>query len=345
MASSLIGALRVSMGIDSAQFLKGVAAVKSSLGKLGAAFAKFGTIAAAGLAAGAAALSVAMKSIASDADVIAKAAQKMGIASDELQKLRYAADLSGVSFEQLQTGITKLTQSMSDVAKGGTTDAVKAFQALGVNVKTAEGGLKTADVVIGELAGKFAQYRDGAEKTALAIAIFGKSGAAMIPMLNQGSEALNKAKQEAEDLGAVMSTRLQKASEQANDNWSRLGTVFKAVWVQIAERLIPSVSNLTDKIVEWAKETKVAHRIGEVFADVFRYIIMGAVGTWAAVSALTDGIVFLYKAAKEGLQGNMGGIGAEADKMTASIKKTVATAKEMIATLNAAPLTVSGWRF
>ena len=297
MASSLIGALRVSMALDSAQFSKGAAAVKSSLGRLGSAFKNLGTIAVSGMAVAAAAISVAMKSVADDADKIAKASQKLGVASDELQKLRYAANLSGVSFEQLETGITKLTQSMSDVAKGGTSDAAKAFVALGVNVKTAEGGLKSADVVLSELAGKFSQYRDGAEKTALALAIFGRSGAAMIPMLNQGSEALEKAKNEAAELGAVMSTKLQSASEQANDNWSRLGTVFTGIYVQMAEQLIPSAATLTDKIVEWAKKTKIAFTIGEDFADVLRRIADMAVATYSFIMILAEGIKFLGRAA------------------------------------------------
>jgi len=272
MASSVVGALRVTLGIDSAAFEKGAKTAKSSLGRLGSAFTKLGAVAAAGITAAAGALSVAMGSISADADKIAKAAQKLGIASDELQKLRYTADLSGVSFESLQTGIVKLTQSMSDVAKGGTTDAVRAFKALGVEVKNADGGLKTSDQVIAELADKFASYRDGAEKTALAVALFGKAGAQMIPLLNQGAEAIQKAKDEAAELGTVMSTELQSASERTNDNWTRLKAVFHGIWVQIAERLMPAIADLTDRIIVWAKKTNAAERFGNIFADMFRTI-------------------------------------------------------------------------
>lgn len=272
MASSLIGALRVSMGMDSAEFSKGVAAAKASLGKLGASFAKFGAVTAAGMSAAFAGFSVAMKSIASDADMIAKSSQKLGIASDELQKLRYTADLSGVSFEGLSKGVLKLTQSMSDVAKGGTSDAVKAFKALGINVKNADGGLKSQSKVLEEVADKFASYRDGAEKTALALAIFGKAGADLIPFLNQGSEAIRRSNAEAKEFGITMSERLQKSSEQFNDNMSRLGSAMRGFWVLIAEQVVPTLAMLSDKYIQAIKDSNLLRNAATAVVTAFKAV-------------------------------------------------------------------------
>ena len=74
----------------------------------------------AGVGAITAAVGMAVKSVVDLADEMTKAAQRTGIAMEELQKLSHVADLSGVSTGQLQTAVSRLTRGMSDLARGGT---------------------------------------------------------------------------------------------------------------------------------------------------------------------------------------------------------------------------------
>jgi hypothetical protein len=302
MASASVGALRVTLSADSTQFAKGMKSAEGQLSKFGiAAKAGIAGIAAIGVAAVAAAGAVVagVRRTIAEADKMAKAAQSIGIPVEELQKLKHAADLSGVSFESLQTSVARLSRAMSEAARGGGGDAARAFEQLGIAVANADGTLRTSSEVMSDVADRFSKMDDGAQKTALAMQIFGRAGAAMIPMLNQGRESLEASKREAEQFGAVMSGPLTKASERFNDNISRMGTWLRGIYVQIAERVVPVLADLTDKIVTWAKESDTAQRIGRFLDRMFVGIAESAATVRSYVDRTTSALVFLGRTAQE----------------------------------------------
>jgi hypothetical protein len=192
-----------------------------------------------------------------------KAAQKVGLMTEELSALKYTADLAGVGFESLQTSLVRLTRSMSEVAKGGESDAAKAFQVLGISVTNADGSLRSAAEVMGDVAQKFSEFKDGAEKTALAVAIFGRAGADMIPLLNQGRDAIAASNEEAKKLGVTIGSDLARDSERLNDNLSRMQYAINGVFVAIANELAPTLADLSDKMVEWVKKAELFRAAGE----------------------------------------------------------------------------------
>ena len=152
-----------------------------------------------------------MRSIVNSADETGKAANALGMTTEALSGLRYAAQMSGVDNAKLAESINKLNAA----AAGGN----EAFGAMGVSVKNAYGSLKTADVLLKEVANKFAGYRDGAEKSALAQKLFGETGAQLIPLLNSGASGITAMTEEARSLGIVLSQETTQAaaapSEQA----------------------------------------------------------------------------------------------------------------------------------
>ena len=225
----------------------------------------FGTAVGVATAAAATALAVMVKQSIDAMDNMSKLAQSTGVAVEELSALAYAADLSGVSEDALGTSLVKLTKNMSDAAQG-TGEAQKAFDALGISVKNADGSLKGADDVLGEIAGKFAQYRDGAEKTALAVSLFGRSGADLIPLLNSGAEGLAEMTAEAEELGLTFDQQTGKAAEAFNDNLSRLNAVKKGLVNRITAELLPSLVNLSDRFVGSAKSAERLDQVARIAA-------------------------------------------------------------------------------
>lgn len=248
MASAVIGALRVNLGIDSAQFQNGLKNAQSGLQRFGA-MAKEGLVAvAAASAAAAGAMAIAVKGAINAADDMSKAAQKIGIPTEELSRLKYAADLSGVSFEQLQTAVGRMSRVMND-AKGGVKEAVDTFAQLGISATNADGSLKSASEVLAEVADKFAQMPDGAEKTALAMELMGRAGAGMIPMLNGGSAALQNLMAEADTFGQVFTDSMGKDAEAFNDNITRLTGTIGNLAARIATELLPHMVRFTDWLV------------------------------------------------------------------------------------------------
>lgn len=211
-----------------------------------------------------AALTAGVKSAIDGADQLAKASQKYGVAVEQLSALSYAGKLADVSLEAIGTGLKKLSTNMADTA-AGTGEARDAFKALGISVKETDGSLKSSDAVLAEIADRFAGMEDGAGKTALAVKLFGRAGADLIPLLNQGSKGLRDMKKEAEQLGAIVGGDLGRASEQFNDNLTRLGAAADAFKIAIAQQVLPALNNFTDAMVA-------AHKATGNFLSAFRLL-------------------------------------------------------------------------
>lgn len=174
-----------------------------------ASFDRAGAAIGVALAGAATATAYAIKSAIDRADELSKAGQKIGVSTDALSALEYAARLSDVSLQQLSTGIGKLSQNMV-AAVSGNKQLSGAFDAIGVSVTDANGKLRGADEVLLDLADVFKSLPDGADQTALAMQLMGKSGRDMVPLLNGGSEAITAMTDEARTLGLVVGAEFGK---------------------------------------------------------------------------------------------------------------------------------------
>lgn len=248
MAQSVVGALRVNLGLDSAAFTRGLKGAESKMSNFGRMVSR--GLMAVGVAAAAAAggLALSVRGTLNAADQMAKAARKIGIPIEELSRLKHAANLSGVSFQGLQNAVKRLSANMND-AKNGVGEAKDAFEQLGVSVTNSDGTLKSASQMLTELSAVFATMPDGAEKTALAMDLMGKSGADMIPMLNGGADALKSMMAEADQLGLVFTEEMGTNAEAFNDNMSRLGAVMGVLGRQLAAELAPHLAAFSDWLV------------------------------------------------------------------------------------------------
>jgi hypothetical protein len=266
--------------------------MKTALGDAGKAFGKvrssamgFATnLAIIGAAAGAAGAAIyKLIRLYTDAgDEAVKYAQKAGISSAAWQEMSYAALLSDVNNEQLVGGYQKLNKAMVAAAKGGKTQA-EVFQRLGITLKTSDGLLKATDTVMVEVAEAFSKMPSGALKTAAAMELFGKSGAALLPLLNSGEEGLKDLRREAVELGLVFEEDAAAKGEAFNDSVTVLSTRLKGLGLIIGERMLPVgekfvklLSSLIDenrawvriKAAEWAdKLSKAIPRIRMALQD------------------------------------------------------------------------------
>lgn len=243
-----IGALHVMLGLDSAQFSAGLAKASTGLDRFArGAKVGLGIVATAAAAAGAA-LAVAVKGAIDTADEMSKTAQKVGVTTEALSRLNWAAKLSDVGLEQLATGLQRLSRNMLDVSNGAKGPAKTAFDALGISVTDANGKLRASDEVFADIADRFSRMPDGAEKTALAMQLLGKSGAEMIPLLNAGRDGLAEMADESDRLGNTISTSTGKAAEAFNDSITRLQAGLQGMVNKIAQAALPTLNNLIETL-------------------------------------------------------------------------------------------------
>lgn len=274
--NSVIGALRVSLGLDSAQFEQGLKKAQANLGGFGkVASTAFKAVSVAAIAAGAA-LGVATKHAIDHADELSKTAQKIGVATEALSRLEWAAKLSDVSLEQLSGGLGRLSRSMLDVANGSKGPAATAFAALGISVTDASGKLRAADDVFADVADRFSRMEDGTTKTSLAMAVFGRTGAELIPLLNSGRDGLKAMADESDRLGNTISTTTGKAAEEFNDSLTRVGAVLQGVTNKIMEAALPALNRFGETLTS-PEFTKAAQDFGTTIVTALDWIAQRAV--------------------------------------------------------------------
>ena len=253
-----------------------------------------------------------IKSSIDAADAMYILSQKTGIATDTLSKLQYAAKLSDVSAEDFGASLNRLNKNIAEAARG-TGTAKEAFDAMGISIKDGSGNIKDTAVLIGETADKFTRYEDGANKTALAVALFGKAGTAMIPMLNEGKAGIEAMGKELERLGGVIFPDAAKRANEFNDNLDRIKMSSNATAMEIGNTLLPYLKDLSDQFL-------VARKNGLSFVDM---LLLGAESPWADIQSqiknLSSQAAFLSKM----------GMGDSA--LTNSIKRREAYFREMAA--------------
>jgi hypothetical protein len=221
------------------------------------------------------------------ADALSKTAQKAGVTTEALSRLNYAAGYSDVSLEQLSGGLQKLSRNMAEVASGKGGAAATALSALGISATDAIGNLRDADVVFGEVADRFGRMEDGSTKTALAIQLFGRAGADLIPLLNSGKDGLAAMADESDRLGLTISGKTGRAAEEFNDTLTKVGRIVEGVAAKVAEAALPALQDFAD-LLSSPQFVEAAQKFGATMVSVLSGITQAIIGVTNAASDLAD---------------------------------------------------------
>jgi hypothetical protein len=217
-------------------------------------------------------------------------AERLGVATDELQKFQFAAKLNGVGSEEAAHSLGFLNKAIGEAATGNKTFA-DTFAGVGVAVKETDGSTRPVLDVLGDLADHFENLNDPAKATALAMQVFGRSGAALLPTLNQGSAGLRAMFKEAEELGGVLSADLIANADKAGDQLDKMNFAAQGLKNQIMVAVLPVLTEWTFKITGWISAA--SKMIGQTNAvEVGLYVLAAAAGVAAAAWAILNIEVF-----------------------------------------------------
>ncbi len=196
-------------------------------------------------------------------------AEITGQSARQVQEWTYEARLGGVAQDALRAGMVKLSESMAQATSGSGIQA-NAFAAMGVRIKDAEGNLRPLNDVLGDVAQKFSGYADGPAKAALAVALFGKNGAELIPLLNQGRDGFEELKDKAQALGVILDTETLQKAKETGDELRTMGIVADAVKTQFAAGVQPAVHAVGEAFGEVNREGSVANVVLGAMETVFK---------------------------------------------------------------------------
>jgi hypothetical protein len=265
-----------------------------------------GVLANLGVAVSVAGLTAMVKSAIDTGDALDEMSQRVGVSVETLSVWKPAAEQSGVSGESFEKGLRKLSTTMLEAATGSE-DAARGFSAVGVEFKNQDGTLRATDQVLLDLAERFKAMPDGAEKTALAVQLFGKSGAELIPFLNQGRDGINELAAEMQALGVQMSSETAAQAGDFNDALDKLKLATTSIGNQIIASLLPALNDMAGGMVESAKQGGTLRAILDGVVLVLKTLALGAATVGKAFVALGEAIGAGVAAAVEALKGNTDG--------------------------------------
>ena len=288
-----VGELFISLRASTASFSKDLKnstrLTSKSAKQMEAAFKKVGLALVALGAAAVAGLGLLIKNSIKTADQMNKMAQSVGLSTEKLSGLAFAAQLSDVNLEELGARLTNLNRRAKEGARGVLSYKL-AFDKLGISLTGRNLNLKGTEELLLEIADAFAGMEDGTLKSALATDIFSNAGVKLIPFLNQGRKGIKALTDEAERLGLVIDTKTAVAAEEFNDNLTRLSSAMTGLGNTVAATLLPIFARLTDKFVVFVKEGDKIKGIAKEIAVAFLALALSINDMKTRLTTTTDAV-------------------------------------------------------
>lgn len=250
--SSVIGALRVNLGLNSAQFQRGLKSSQSGMQKFAnAAKAGFAAVS----AAGAVAFVAIQRSAQQSADVW-RQANVAGAGVEEFQKLAHGAKIVGVESEKLADIYKDVNDKVGDFVQTGGGPMADFFENIAPQV-----GI-TADE-FARLSGpeSLQAYYDALQKANLTQAettfymeAIASDATALVPLLKNGGEAFSAFGDEAERLGVVLGKDTVAQAMRFTENMNRLTQTMSGLWNRVFTKVVPSFVELTNRMVDASQQ-------------------------------------------------------------------------------------------
>lgn len=227
-----------------------------------------------------------IKEVVDTAESLSILSRQTGIAAEELSRLQYAAKLSDVEVESFNSSLIKLSRSMAEAAEGG--NVADTFKRLGVQVKDSNDNLLPMRDVLLQVADRFQSMKDGAAKSAISMELFGKSGAAMIPVLNQGSAAIKEIEREADRLGITMDGKTIAAANAYDDAMDKLTFTMRGAKREIISGLLPALTSLANAMSDQGAKDSGLTKSMEFIGNVFRGIVSEGIVVVATLTTIKE---------------------------------------------------------
>lgn len=209
------------------------------------------------------------------ADAMGDMAARTGQSVESLTAMGYAAQFSGSSIDTYTAGIEKLSAGMADAISGNDA-AAGMFSRLGVSVTDATGKLRDSQSVFLEVADRIAAIESPAEKTAVAMDVFGRSaGPELLQLLNQGSAGITALTTEAQRMGAVISTETAAQAGEFNDAIDRAKIAANGLYLGIAKEVLPVLNNFSGQAQSAATSSGVLEKSATALGVAFKTVYTG----------------------------------------------------------------------
>lgn len=214
-----------------------------------------------------------VKDTTAQADEIATLATKYNQSTEAIQRWNYIAMQSDVDSNVLYKSMQKLNSAFSEQAQGEINASTEALKQLGINIKDFD----NYDDAFTATIQRISNLKDVTQQTYYANQIFGEQvSASLIPLFQQGSQAISEYNAEFEASGAMTDDQIQDLAKFDN-MMNKVNTRIKNLVYNLGSSLMPIIRTVFDFL-----DKSIIPILNTIF-DVLKPII-------DAISWLLDGI-------------------------------------------------------
>lgn len=185
------------------------------------------------------------------ASSLGEVAQQLGVTTDALQEYRFAATQAGLAQEEIDQALSQLTRRIGEAANG-TKEQAQAFQTLGVSVRDLEGNVIQTGDAIPLIAEALQDVENPAQRAALLMDLFGRSGQKLEPLLAGGAKGVNNLRDAARELGIVLSSEQIQSADDAADKLAAVKQVLEARLAGVVADNADEITALADALANLA---------------------------------------------------------------------------------------------
>lgn len=181
-------------------------------------------------------------------DELGKTARRLGLTANELDKLRFMADRSGVPVQQMTIGLQNLEKRASE-AKDGLGEGAKAFAKLGISVSSFAELNPSEKMTV--LADAMQGVRSHTDRVRIALDLFGRSGLGMLTVFEAGSEGVRQLGRDFEKFGGQVDKQGIANAERFQDAMTNFNLAMRRAGEAISNEMAPVFAGMVESIGEF----------------------------------------------------------------------------------------------
>jgi len=210
-------------------------------------------------------------------------AEKTSMTTEALSGWSYAAKLANVNQEEFNAGLKEASRFLAEFERHSD-DAYRTLFKLNLQ----NGGFSTLEDFLFQVADSFHNLAPEVNRTDLAMAIFGRGGQAMIPVLNKGSGAIQEVMAKAKSLGLVMGGELVSDAREFRDSMSEAKAALEGMGTRAIQVLLPSLVSIAEAVKDAAESFNHATENIQVFMALIKALASALASLGHALLAIVE---------------------------------------------------------
>lgn len=273
--------------------------LKGSLTKMKGFIASYGTIAATAIAGATTAIIAMADTMAKHNAELERFAYLSQTSVADFQKMAVGAQMMGIEAEKLSDIMKDWNERFGDFLTAGSGPLVDFMEQVAVKTeKGADGAMKLAKELsklsgpesMGLFVKKMEEANLSQDQMSFLMESMASDSTLLLPLLKNNAEGMRLWGEAAERAGILMDEKTLKASRELQVQTKMLDMQYEGLKKRVLSQVIPALVDISEAMLDGDEKARGMADAGKVLADSLRGVAAIALGVWAALNMVANGI-------------------------------------------------------